>query len=184
VDQLLNWTASKDIRVEEARGALILGRSPDGISPAIAGNQAVMASEDPDPYFCPIRFQGQWADEETGLHYNRFRYYDPEAAQYMSPDPIGLNGGMRSQGYVDNTRSWIDPLGLAPSGLPSISKVHIDMPHIMDRHHPSGIIAIARAAAGKGNDVFPEFMKKQLSKHINVPRKLKQVFKTVIKRHG
>ena len=62
---------------------------------------------------CPIRFQGQWFDEESGLHYNRFRYYDPEAGQYLSPDPIGLAGGTRPQGYVADPNGWIDPLGLA-----------------------------------------------------------------------
>lgn len=39
---------------------------------------------------CPIRFQGQWEDAESGLYYNRFRYYEPLAGQYASPDPIGL----------------------------------------------------------------------------------------------
>ncbi|MFQ6553053.1 RHS repeat domain-containing protein [Aestuariibius insulae] len=41
---------------------------------------------------CLIRFQGQWEDEESGLRHNRFRYHDPEATQYLSPDPIGLVG--------------------------------------------------------------------------------------------
>ncbi|HUP79072.1 MAG TPA: RHS repeat-associated core domain-containing protein, partial [Pirellula sp.] len=41
---------------------------------------------------CPIRFQGQWFDEESGLHYNRFRYYDPRSARYIGPDPIGISG--------------------------------------------------------------------------------------------
>lgn len=62
---------------------------------------------------CPIRFLGQWFDEESGLHYNRFRYYDPEAGQYLSPDPIGLAGGERPQGYVADPNGWVDPLGLA-----------------------------------------------------------------------
>ena len=48
-----------------------------------------------------------------GLHYNRFRYYDPETAQYISPEPIGLAGGDRPYGYVHNSISWVDPLGLA-----------------------------------------------------------------------
>jgi RHS repeat-associated protein len=61
---------------------------------------------------CPIRFQGQWEDSETGLYYNRFRYYDPLAGQYLCPDPIGLKGGARPQGYVENPGSWVDPLGL------------------------------------------------------------------------
>jgi RHS repeat-associated protein len=41
---------------------------------------------------CPFRYQGQYEDRETGLYYNRFRYYDPEAGQYISQDPIGLLG--------------------------------------------------------------------------------------------
>jgi len=41
---------------------------------------------------CPFRYQGQYEDVETGLYYNRFRYYDPEAGNYLSLDPIGLAG--------------------------------------------------------------------------------------------
>jgi RHS repeat-associated protein len=66
--------------------------------------------------FCPIRFQGQWEDQESGLRYNRFRYYDAEAVSYLSSDPIGLGGGVRSYGYVQNPLTWIDPLGLDPFG--------------------------------------------------------------------
>lgn len=61
---------------------------------------------------CPIRFQGQWEDEESGLHYNNQRYYDPDSAQYLSPDPIGVLGGSRPQGYVANPTVAVDPLGL------------------------------------------------------------------------
>jgi RHS repeat-associated protein len=61
---------------------------------------------------CPFRFQGQYADEETGLYYNRFRYYDPESGQYISKDPIGLQGGIQLYGYVHNTNAWVDPFGL------------------------------------------------------------------------
>ncbi|WP_338849538.1 RHS repeat-associated core domain-containing protein [Massilia sp. W12] len=41
----------------------------------------------------PFRFQGQQYDAETGLHYNRFRYYDPAIGRFISQDPIGLLGG-------------------------------------------------------------------------------------------
>ncbi|MDC6117325.1 RHS repeat-associated core domain-containing protein [Serratia rubidaea] len=41
----------------------------------------------------PLRFQGQYFDAETGLHYNRYRYYDPQTGSYISQDPIGLVGG-------------------------------------------------------------------------------------------
>ena len=73
------------------------------------------ANDDAPPVDCPIRFQGQWYDAESGLHYNRFRYYDTDAMQYLSPDPIGLAGGVRPQGYVGDPNVGIDPLGL--SGL-------------------------------------------------------------------
>jgi RHS repeat-associated protein len=66
----------------------------------------------------PLRFQGQYEDGETGLYYNRFRYYDPEAALYLSPDPIGLNGGLRLYGYGANPVRWVDPLGLLPDPPP------------------------------------------------------------------
>ncbi|MBI0432149.1 RHS repeat-associated core domain-containing protein, partial [Pectobacterium parmentieri] len=52
---------------------------------------------------------------ETGLYYNRHRYYDAESGQYLSPDPIGLLGGIRPQAYIHNPLTWIDPLGLAES---------------------------------------------------------------------
>ena len=62
---------------------------------------------------CPVRFQGQWFDDESGLHYNFNRYYDPACGSYISQDPIGLDGGTRSYGYVHNPLSWVDPFGLA-----------------------------------------------------------------------
>ena len=60
----------------------------------------------------PFRFQGQYFDEESGLHYNRFRYYDPSSGRFVSQDPIGLLGGGNLYAYVDNPNQWIDPLGL------------------------------------------------------------------------
>ena len=61
----------------------------------------------------PIRFQGQYYDEETGLHFNRYRYYDPHAGRYVSHDPIGLLGGSNSHVYGPSPINWIDPFGLA-----------------------------------------------------------------------
>ncbi|OCG72780.1 hypothetical protein A9G42_11755 [Gilliamella sp. Nev6-6] len=59
-----------------------------------------------------LRFQGQYFDEESGLHYNRYRYYDPYTARYISQDPIGLAGGENAYSYVPDPLAWIDPLGL------------------------------------------------------------------------
>jgi RHS repeat-associated protein len=61
----------------------------------------------------PIRFQGQYLDDETGLHYNRYRYYDPHAGRFVSKDPIGLLGGDHPYWYAANPLEWVDPLGLA-----------------------------------------------------------------------
>ncbi|RZJ94244.1 MAG: hypothetical protein EOO60_03490, partial [Hymenobacter sp.] len=63
---------------------------------------------------CPFRYQGQYEDTETGLYYNRARYYDPETGQYISQDPIGLAGGNQLYNYVTNPNRLTDPLGLAP----------------------------------------------------------------------
>ncbi|SIP72321.1 conserved hypothetical protein [Xenorhabdus innexi] len=79
-----------------------------------AEKSQVIASNDPDYHVgCHFRFCGQYADEESGLYYNRFRYYNPETAQYISSDPIGLLGGVNPYGYVHNPTGWVDPFGLA-----------------------------------------------------------------------
>ena len=57
-------------------------------------------------------FQGQYYDQETNLHYNRHRYYDPNCGQFITQDPIGLAGGLNSYQYVPNPTGWVDPLGL------------------------------------------------------------------------
>ena len=65
----------------------------------------------------PFLFQGQYYDHETGLTYNRFRYYDPELGRYISEDPIGFLGGtLNVYGYVENTMLLIDPLALSGRG--------------------------------------------------------------------
>lgn len=62
---------------------------------------------------CPFRWPGQYEDAETGLYYNRFRYYDPDSGQYTSQDPLGLAGGFALYGYVRDPLTWVDPLGLS-----------------------------------------------------------------------
>nr|WP_256574525.1 MULTISPECIES: RHS repeat-associated core domain-containing protein [unclassified Pseudomonas] len=44
----------------------------------------------------PLRFQGQYFDAETGLHYNRHRYYNPGTGRFLTPDPIKLAGGLNN----------------------------------------------------------------------------------------
>ncbi|MFF3734299.1 putative T7SS-secreted protein [Streptomyces sp. NPDC002476] len=64
--------------------------------------------------YTPLRFPGQYFDAETSLHYNLFRYYDPETARYLSSDPLGLSPSPHPITYVKNPHAWSDPLGLAP----------------------------------------------------------------------
>ncbi|KMN08045.1 RHS repeat domain-containing protein [Pseudomonas helleri] len=61
----------------------------------------------------PLRFQGQYFDSETGLHYNRYRYYDPQVGRFISKDPIGFVGGLNDYAYAPNPVGWVDTLGLA-----------------------------------------------------------------------
>jgi RHS repeat-associated protein len=58
-----------------------------------------------------IRFPGQYEDAETGLHYNRYRYYDPDTGRYLSPDPIGIEGGHDLFVYGPNPIGFYDPMG-------------------------------------------------------------------------
>ncbi|MEA1875828.1 MAG: RHS repeat-associated core domain-containing protein [Bacteroidota bacterium] len=60
-----------------------------------------------------LRFPGQYEDQETALHYNGHRYYDPNTGRYLRLDPIGLEGGINLFTYTTNNPiNAIDPLGL------------------------------------------------------------------------
>ncbi|MDV5097111.1 RHS repeat-associated core domain-containing protein [Pseudomonas sp. LSJ-87] len=60
-----------------------------------------------------LHFQGQYFDSETGLHYNRHRYYDSRLGRFIGKDPIGFLGGINIYMYAPNPTEWADPLGLA-----------------------------------------------------------------------
>jgi RHS repeat-associated protein len=64
-----------------------------------------------------LRFQGQYFDDETGLHYNTFRYYDLEIGRFLTQDPIGLRASSNLYHYAENPISWVDPFGLTPEDL-------------------------------------------------------------------
>ena len=84
---------------------------------------------------CPFRYQGQYEDCETGLYYNRFRYYSAEEGVYLSQDPIGLIGGNALYAYITDSNFWLDPLGLA--GMPKNGWNYGNMPKIegYQNHH-------------------------------------------------
>ncbi|WP_345942737.1 RHS repeat-associated core domain-containing protein [Streptomyces sp. SID486] len=68
---------------------------------------------------CPLRFPGQYVDPETGLHYNVFRYFDPETGSFVSADPLGLDPYPNPYAYGPNPFTWLDPLGLACKKIPT-----------------------------------------------------------------
>lgn len=101
-------------RLTDARGAVVWSarQSAWGVSLEDSGQSIEN----------PLRFQGQYADTETGLHYNRYRYYDPSAGQYISQDPIRLGGGLNLYAYGHNPLDWSDPFGL--TGTPRQGGTH------------------------------------------------------------
>src|SRR3712207_6095014 len=71
-----------------------------------------------DSSIVPFRYQGQYEDEETGLYYNRFRYYSPDTGTYISQDPIRLlSGESNFYAYVKDTNMWLDIFGLSATHL-------------------------------------------------------------------
>jgi RHS repeat-associated protein len=92
----------------------------------------------------PFRFQGQYEDAETGLVYNRFRYYDPEAGTYISSDPIGILGGYNEYSYVSNPATHVDVYGLSPidpfADLAQL-RSELGMPPLSDTRSADGVLA-------------------------------------------
>lgn len=98
-DGSVQWCAS-----HQAWGMVLDCRDVAKVDP-LHGNVALVHQ--------PLRFQGQYFDHQTGLHYNHQRYYDPHVGRFVTQDPIGLSGGANPYRYAPNPGKWIDPLGLA-----------------------------------------------------------------------
>lgn len=116
---------------EDGSYALVAGKLPDGrwafyVNDAVGTPEALVAADgtvlgslerhawrmEEAGGLTPFRFPGQYEDEETGLCYNRYRYYDPELGRFISADPVGLRGGTNVFSYAPNAVTWSDPLGL------------------------------------------------------------------------
>ena len=116
----------------------------------------------------PFRLQNQYYDEETGLHYNLFRYYEPEAGRFVNQDPIGLLGGENLYWFAPNINIWTDTLGLRAGLFKAIhkliskvfskskcSKCKVDPKDVNElkakgvKFSPDDLIATGRDASGK-----------------------------------
>ncbi len=127
----------------------------------------------------PLRFQGQYFDQESGLHYNRHRYYNPDSGRYLTPDPVKLAGGINAYQYVPNPTGWVDPLGLntcpgadgckpvakvdEPSTKANVHKNEPEPPTTSeeedylfrgDRKHPDEIFKHGFKSKGESNDLY------------------------------
>jgi RHS repeat-associated protein len=115
---------------------------------------------------CPFRYQGQYQDEETGLYYNRFLYYDAGVGSYISQYPIGLEGDNPTlYGYVHDPNTWIDIVELnifsaitwtAPSiGTDNTYKVYqqdIDWDYVDPKTGKTNLELATRGRAPIGSD--------------------------------
>ena len=102
----------------------------------------------------PIRLQNQHYDEETGLHYNFFRYYDPDIGRFTQQDPIGLEGGSNFYQFSTNIQNMMDPWGLNAVGIAkgALSMIAIDTmtPDPTDAAFPKWIAYGVLGAAATG----------------------------------
>ena len=102
----------------------------------------------------PFRLQNQYCDRETGLHYNFFRYYEPDAGRFVNQDPIGLMGGSNFYQFSTNTQNMIDPWGLNAVGVAKgvLSMIAIDTmtPDPSDVAWPKWIVYGVLGAAATG----------------------------------
>ncbi len=146
----------------------------------------VIAVDKGTEFDCPFRFQGQYADEETNLCYNRYRYYFPEIGSYLSQDPIRLAGNNSTlYVYVPNPNIWLDPFGLKGDyyqipQMPGYQKHHIipqSMKHPLlerlgfDVHQSNNIIQLPTNAqidptrtvhSGRHNSAYDDMIRQRL----------------------
>ncbi|MDG9670842.1 DUF6531 domain-containing protein [Hahella sp. CR1] len=102
------------------------------------GNLALKETEEVEN---SLRFQGQYFDDESGLHYNRHRYYDPGSARFINQDPVGLVGGNNNYLYAPNPTSWVDPFGLTakPGDCPDAIPDNYD---IMEDRYKNAVLPL------------------------------------------
>ncbi|PNO71486.1 hypothetical protein MC70_011400 [Serratia marcescens] len=104
---------SAPLEVTDAAGNLCWSGQYDTFGKLQGQTVAGAAQRQGAQYQQPLRYAGQYQDDESGLHYNLFRYYEPEVGRFTTQDPIGLEGGLNLYAYGPNPLTWIDPWGLA-----------------------------------------------------------------------
>ncbi|WP_049190775.1 EndoU domain-containing protein, partial [Serratia marcescens] len=140
---------SAPLEVTDAAGNLCWSGQYDTFGKLQGQTVAGAAKRQGAQYQQPLRYAGQYQDDESGLHYNLFRYYEPEVGRFTTQDPIGLEGGLNLYAYVMNPLTWVDPLGLA--GCQSVNAKHIFHGEINRRgravgfHHEGSIGHLGKA---------------------------------------
>ena len=107
---------SAPLEVTDAAGNLCWSGQYDTFGKLQGQTVAGAAKRQGAQYQQPLRYAGQYQDDESGLHYNLFRYYEPEVGRFTTQDPIGLRGGLNLYQYAPNPLMWVDPLGLSACG--------------------------------------------------------------------
>ena len=82
----------------------------------------------------PLRFPGQYADDESGLFYNLMRYYSPDTGRYLTPDPLGLAPAPNPYTYPSNPTAWCDPSGLVPVDCDEVDGLTDRMKELAEQH--------------------------------------------------
>ncbi|MER3008067.1 RHS repeat-associated core domain-containing protein, partial [Serratia nematodiphila] len=108
---------SAPLEVTDAAGNLCWSGQYDTFGKLQGQTVAGAAKRQGAQYQQPLRYAGQYQDDESGLHYNLFRYYEPEVGRFTTQDPIGLRGGLNLYQYAPNPLMWVDPLGLMSCGV-------------------------------------------------------------------
>ncbi|WP_218067738.1 RHS repeat-associated core domain-containing protein, partial [Escherichia coli] len=114
-----------------------------------------------------LRYQGQYLDRETGLHYNLHRYYDPDVGRFMVTDPIGLAGGLNLYQYAPNPLKYIDPLGLKKELCNGTTRVR----HYTNRKGSTEIGKTGKILAKDNNRVYLEPASKKPLSQVEVETK-------------
>lgn len=126
---------------------------PDGtLAGEIERSAWGMPSSRPVGATTPIGFAGQLGDEETGLFYHRFRYYDPERGTFISPDPIGFGGGLQTYGYVPDPLGWIDPLGLVKTANMRVGD-NLERKRMAELQGPNTEVVSHKVGSNNGIDI-------------------------------